>query len=139
MKHRKKKLNPKTGKPYNTYEEEYILYPKMMKIFGGMVLFMEAVVPIYKGTYLGIESPQSWIAMLLTIAVIIGGTGGTGETMILPIWAFFRVINFAYVAWSSSVSFLWITYIVVILAELVYQILGFTKKMKLMFYLEDYD
>lgn len=139
MNFRKKKINPKTGREYNTYEEDYILYPAMMKWFGFAVILLEAIVPIYKGTYLGIQTPQSWIAIILTITVLIGGTGSTNSPTVIPMWAFFRVINFAYVVWSSSTDYIIPTYIVVMLAELVYQILGFTKKMKLMFIEEDYD
>ena len=139
MNFRKKKINPKTGKEYNTYEEDYILYPTMMKWFGLGVILLEAVVPIYKGTSLGIQTAQSWIAIILTITVIIGGTGSTNSPTVIPMWAFFRVINFAYVVWSSSTDYIIPTYVVVMLAELVYQILGFTKKMKLMFIEEDYD
>ncbi|WP_283693076.1 hypothetical protein [Clostridium perfringens] len=139
MNFRKKKINPKTGREYNTYEEDYILYPAMMKWFGFAVILLEAIVPIYKGTHLGIQTPQSWIAIILTITVLIGGTGSTNSPTVIPMWAFFRVINFAYVVWSSSTDYIIPTYIVVMLAELVYQILGFTKKMKLMFIEEDYD
>lgn len=139
MNFRRKKVNPKTGKEYNTYEEDYILYPAMMKWFGLAVILLEAVVPIYKGTHLGIQTPQSWIAIILTVTVLIGGTGSTNSPTVIPMWAFFRVINFAYVVWSSSTDYIIPTYIVVMLAELVYQILGFTKKMKLMFIEEDYD